>query len=401
MNNSNINELNKSNSKINTKNKTSFEIFVKNVNKKLVHCTKGTIMLANSVLEAITNKDMKKLNEICENGLSDDLPILRAYVWKIILGYLPIDYDKWDETFSQKRKQYDIYKSFIKEKLKKEMVEKEYRSKEMLEQIIKDVYRTNAELSFFFQSTDKSKTFNNEELLKILDKRKNWDFSNINDIYKYDNIENETHADVLSRILFTYSIIIKDVSYHQGMNEILAPIYYCYSYDKLYIEENEKDIEADSFWSFFSLMNEIKSNFNIEQDGLFLKSKILGECLKIIDKKLFTKLEEKNVKTEYYSLRWFMMLFSQDFNIGDILKLWDLIFCGRKKNYFMFYISLGIIKYRENEIINGDLAQILKCFQDLNDILCDDIIFIAKELKNNYSSEIDPIIAKSEKELNL
>ncbi len=67
----------------------------------------------------------------------------------------------------------------------------------------------------------------------------------------------------------------------------------------------------------------------------------------------------------------------------------------------MFYISLGIIKSRENKIINEDLAQILNSFQDLNDILCDDIIFIAKELKNNYSSEIDPIIAKSEKELNL
>jgi hypothetical protein len=396
MNNSNINELNKTKSVNNKKRQKCFNIFLENLNTRLVHCTKSNNEIASSIVQAITSKDMKTLNKLCENGLPDDLQILRAYVWKIILGYLPIDYNNWDETFSQKRKQYETYKSLIKDKLKKELDEKDYKSKEVLEQIIKDVYRTNVQLSFFVQSTDKSKTFNNEELLKILNKRKNWDFSNINEIYKYDNIENETHSDVLTRILFTYSFLAKDVSYHQGMNEILAPIYYCYSYDKLYIEEKEVDIEADSFWSFYYLMNEIKRNFNTEQEGLFLKSKILGECLKIINEKVYINLEEKNVKNEYFSFRWFMMLFSQDFNIGDILKLWDFIFCGEKKNYFVFYVSLGILEYRKDKIINGDMAEIIQCLQDLGDILCDDLVYIARELKKKYGNKIDPIIAKSE-----
>ena len=94
------------------------------------------------------------------------------------------------------------------------------------------------QFSFFFQPTDKNKSFNKEEIINIYNKRKKWDFSNIEEIYKYDNFENETHSDVLTRILFTYSFIIKDVSYHQGMNELLAPIYYTFSYDKLYLEEN-------------------------------------------------------------------------------------------------------------------------------------------------------------------
>ena len=388
-----------SNSNINQNKKSCFYIFSENLNIKLSHCTKSALDIAMSFIEALKKKEKNKIYEIAENGLPDDLPILRAYIWKIILGYLPSDPDLWDEELSKKRDQYKQFKKFISDKLKKELENKEYKSKEILEQILKDVYRTNIQLSFFFQPTDKTKTFNKEQILNIYQKRKNWNFSKIEDIYQYDNFENETHADVLTRILFTYASIIQDVSYHQGMNELLAPIYYCYSYDKLYEEENETDIEADSFWCFYYLMNGIKSNFNKEQEGLFFKSEILGKCLEIVDNNLFLHLQNKNVKNEYFCFRWFIMLFSQDFEIGDVLRLWDLIFCKENKNYFVFYICLGIISLKRNNIINGDMAEILQCFQKLDDILCDNLIYEAKRIKNKWKDKLDKdIISQSEKE---
>ena len=395
----NNSEKNQSNSEIIKNEKSCFESFSENLNKKLSHSTKINNQVAQSVIEAIKNKNHKKLYEICESGLPDDLPILRAYTWKINLGYLPIDPNEWDKTLSQKRNEYNIYKKFIKDKLKKELDTKDYKSKEILEQIIKDVYRTNTQLSFFFQPTNKLKPFNKEEILNIFQKRKNWDFSNIEDIYQYDNFENETHADVLTRILFTYSCIIQDVSYHQGMNEILAPIYYCYSYDKLYIEEKEEDIEADSFWSFYYLMNHYKSNFDKEQEGLFFKSEILGKCLEIVDNNIFLTLKNKNVVNEYFCFRWFIMLFSQDFDIGDVLRLWDLLFCHKNKNYFVFYICLGIIVLKKDIVLKGGMAEILQAFQTLDDVLCDDLIFFAKEIKNKWKNKLEKIIAESEKEV--
>ena len=393
MKNSNINE---SNSQINKKGKSCLDIFLENVNKKLSFSTKNTIDIARNALEAITNKNIKKIYEICENGLPDDLPILRAYIWKIMLGYLPIDHTKWDETLSKKRNEYQIYKKLISEKLKKEIEKKEYKSKENLEQIIKDVYRTNTQLSFFFQPTNKLKVYNKEEMINIYKKRKNWDFSRIEVIYQYDNFEDETHADVLNRILFTYSYIIQDVSYHQGMNELLAPIFYCYSYDKLYMEEKEVDIEADSFWSFYYLMNSVKNNFDEDQEGLFFKSEILGKCLEIFDNNIFKNLKDKNVSNEFFCFRWFIMIFSQEYEIGDILKLWDLVFCHENKNYFIFYISLGIISLRKNIILKGCMAEILQCLQKLDDILCDDLIFEARNIKNKWRKKLDKIIKQSE-----
>ena len=376
--------------------KTVFDSFCENLNKKVSKSTKSMAELVKTLIEVIKNKNFKKLCEISENGIPDDLPIMRAYVWKILLGYLPIDSAKWDETLQLKRKDYKVYRKLIKDKLKKELEQQNYKSKEILEQIVKDAYRTNSQLSFFFQSTDRAKPLEKEQILKIYEKRRKWDFSKMENVYIYDNIEYETHADVLVRILFTYSCLIPAISYHQGMNELLAVIYYCYSYDKLYIEEKEEDIEADSFWSFYFLMEKIKNNF--DQEGIFYKSGLLGECLEIVDNDIFTDLQDKNIKNEYFSCRWFIMLLSQDFEIWDVVRLWDLILCKENKNYYLFYICLGILIYRKNIILNGDMPEILQRFQSLQDIFCDALIVMARDIKNNWHSKIDNIITKSEKE---
>lgn len=373
----------------------SFTDFTNYLTKQLSSCTKATQEIANSALIAIKDKNKDKLYEICESGLPDDLPILRAYIWKINLGYLPLDIKEWDSTLTKKREEYKVYKKFIKEKLTKELEKKEYTSKEILEQIIKDVYRTNTQFSFFFQPTDKNKTLNNEEILNIYNKRKNWDFSNIEEVYKYDNFENETHSDVLTRILFTYSSIIQDVSYHQGMNEILAPIYYSFSYDKLYLEEKEEDIEADSFWSFYFLLHGIKNNFEEDQEGLFYKSEILNECLKIVDENIYNKLIEKNVKCEFFCLRWFIVLFGQDFDMGDVLRIWDFVFSCENKNELLFYVCLSVIKLREDTIINGEMNDILQGFQNLRDLMCDDVVFLAADIRNKWKNKLDHIIKKA------
>ena len=373
----------------------SFTDFTNYLTKQLSSCTKATQEIANSALIAIKAKNKDKLYEICESGLPDDLPILRAYIWKINLGYLPLDIKEWDSTLTKKREEYKVYKKFIKEKLTKELEKKEYTSKEILEQIIKDVYRTNTQFSFFFQPTDKNKTLNNKEILNIYNKRKNWDFSNIEEVYKYDNFENETHSDVLTRILFTYSSIIQDVSYHQGMNEILAPIYYSFSYDKLYLEEKEEDIEADSFWSFYFLLHGIKNNFEEDQEGLFYKSEILNECLKIVDENIYNKLIEKNVKCEFFCLRWFIVLFGQDFDMGDVLRIWDFVFSCENKNELLFYVCLSVIKLREDTIINGEMNDILQRFQNLRDLMCDDVVFLAADIRNKWKNKLDHIIKKA------
>ena len=39
--------------------------------------------------------NLKKLQQLSFNGIPDDLPQLRSIVWKILIGYLPLDKNHW------------------------------------------------------------------------------------------------------------------------------------------------------------------------------------------------------------------------------------------------------------------------------------------------------------------
>ena len=64
----------------------------------------------------------------------------------------------------------------------------------------------------------------------MMENRRNCSMNDINDIYKI-NIK-ETHQDILLKILFIYLTFFLDISYMQGMNEIIVPIYFIFSFDK-------------------------------------------------------------------------------------------------------------------------------------------------------------------------
>jgi hypothetical protein len=96
---------------------------------------------------------------------------------------------------------------------------------------------------------------------------------------KPDDLSNyiETHADMLHRILFIYAKLNPGIKYIQGMNEVLAVLYYCYlecdsfSNDFEYPEQAKSIIpiryhESDLFFSFTNIMIEMRDGFLRELD---------------------------------------------------------------------------------------------------------------------------------------
>ena len=135
----------------------------------------------------------------------------------------------------------------------------------VLEEICKDINRTHTEMNFFVKPIDKKNMFSEKELIKLVETKRNCTLKSLNATYKINIVL--THADVLSRILFIYSKFEPEVSYVQGMNEIIAPIYYTFSFDRINESEPIDDIEADSFWCFFNLMCTYRELF--DKIGIF------------------------------------------------------------------------------------------------------------------------------------
>jgi len=392
----------------NTNRKPILQIIV----NKILSCPNQTISKASGFIESLISKNIKNLKLFSEDGLPDEIPILRSIVWKINFGYLPINNEEWTKILEDKRSSYFYYKDIFTKKLQEEFkLYKDYNrmskeekekldkktNKALLEQIRKDVNRTHNQMDFFFKSIDENNQLTKKELMEIMENRINCSMKNINDIYKI-NIK-ETHADVIVRILFIYSYFFPDLSYVQGMNEIIAPIYYSFSFDKTYgVEPSIENIEADTFWTFNCLMTQVKDIFNREKDdkdiGLSGKVKRLKLMLKIVDYQLFEHFEKYKLEYSTFAYRWFILFFSQEFLMIDILRLWDYIFAPEDKFLNCYFISLAVLLLKKDELLVSDLTGMLSELRTIKGLNVEEMISISKKIKSEYEQECLIIINK-------
>ena len=377
---------------------------------KILSCPNQTISKSSGFIESLISKNKKNLILFSEDGLPDEMPILRSIIWKINFGYLPINNEEWENILEDKRSSYFYYKEIFIKKLNEEYkLYKDYdkmtreqkeeldkkTNKSLLEQITKDINRTHNQMNFFFKSIDENNILSKNELIEIMENRRNCSMKNVNDIYKI-NIK-ETHADVIARILFIYSTFFPDLSYVQGMNEIIAPIYYIFSFDKTYgVESSIENIEADTFWTFNCLMTQIKDTFNREKDnediGVSGKVKRLKLLLKIIDFQLYNHFENYKLEYSTFAYRWFILFFSQEFLMIDILRLWDYIFAPEDKFQNCYFISLAVLLLKKDELLISDLTGILSNLKTLKGLNVEEMIVTAKKIKAQYGQECIKII---------
>ena len=115
-------------------------------------------------------------------------------------------------------------------------------------------------MSFFYKAVDSTLNYDLERLLRQAEQKK----AELSVEDKANYIE--THADVLARILFVYAKLNPGIRYVQGMNEILAVLYYCFlSFGDDNVIAHEY-LESDLFFCFNNLMIEIRDGFLRELD---------------------------------------------------------------------------------------------------------------------------------------
>lgn len=114
----------------------------------------------------------------------------------------------------------------------------------------------------------------------------------------------------MSRILFIYAKLNPGLKYVQGMNEIIATIYYLFANDTH--PEFVDYVEHDTFYCFTNLMAEIRDIFvqGLDQSEIGLKGQLnlLNELLHKHDPEVWQTLADNKVKMNFYALRWTMLL---------------------------------------------------------------------------------------------
>lgn len=163
-----------------------------------------------------------------------------------------------------------------------------HKNREIWEEIEKDVKRTRNEIYLFMRAIKDEDTVKNWERLQRQAELKKSEL-NIDDKANYI----ETHADVLSRILFIHAKLNPGIKYVQGMNEILAILYFVFfdTTDPMLMDS----LESDLFFCFQSIMGEIRDRFcrTLDSEEIGIKGRIdyLAGLLKIHDIELYTHLD--------------------------------------------------------------------------------------------------------------
>ncbi|KAM3911552.1 TBC1 domain family member 13 [Leptodactylus fuscus] len=376
------------------------------------------------------------LRELCFNGIPFEGGI-RCLCWKILLNYLPTDRLIWDSVL---KKQRETYAHFLKEMIIQPGIAKAklsfsredvtledhplnpnpdsrwntyFKDNEVLLQIDKDVRRLCPDFSFFLNATEypcqlimdpeneyetlrkrveqttlKSQTVarNRSGLTNVSSPLKASASHSLSDIEPLPS-GCEAHWEVVERILFIYAKLNPGIAYVQGMNEIVGPIYYTFATNPNGVWREHA--EADTFFCFTNLMAEIRDNFikslDDSQCGITAKMERVYSTLKEEDEELYLRLQEQNIKPQFFAFRWLTLLLSQEFVLPDVIRIWDSLFADENRFDFLLKVSCAMLILIRDQLLVGDFTVNMRLLQDYplsdGDVL--PILKKAKELQDS------------------
>eukprot|EP00906_Rhabdomonas_costata_P015881 RCo022766 len=276
----------------------------------------------------------------------------RALFWAVLLEYLPLDRSQWDSTRTKARALYRVYcEEFMKDVTVPDVSEpseegesgvgdhplSEDRSspwniretrRKLLEVIDTDVPRTMPSLGFFHTPGTEAESHDSAVDLG------------------HGRLRFSRRGNALRRILFIFAILNPGIGYVQGMSDLLAPLYYVQYQavpslglsDPAAVQSAEDDVEADSFFVFSAVMAHLRSVFVREMDvsgeGIQACLSNLDTLLARCDPELHHSLASKRLGHQLFAFKWVTLLFSQDFALPDVLRIWDSLFADSHRFCF-------------------------------------------------------------------
>ncbi|XP_050715300.1 TBC1 domain family member 13-like [Eriocheir sinensis] len=370
--------------------------------------------------------DVKRLRHLCFSGVPDEGG-RRALCWKLMLHYLPLDRSQWNDTLNKKRAE---YRHFVEEmvvepaRLSKNGSGNNhvddhplnpnpesqwgsfFKDNEVLAQIDKDVRRLCPDIMFFQRGTQfPCEVIVNDPEVERLHRRVTQSSLAASAVIRkglgitkmesssrrsaqtedYHPLPpgSEAHWEVVERILFIYAKLNPGQSYVQGMNEIIGPIYYTFANDpNLAFRENA---EADCFWCFIALMGEIRDFFirtlDDSESGIGAMMERLMANLRHHDHQLWNRLRTQELRPQFFSFRWLTLLLSQEFDLPDVIRVWDSLFADADRFSYLIQVCTAMMVSQRDVMLQNDFGSNMKILQHYPPVDVQVLLSKATELK--------------------
>ncbi|KAL2923358.1 TBC1 domain family member 13 [Bienertia sinuspersici] len=340
--------------------------------------------------------NMREIRRIASLGLPD-APAIRSTVWKLLLGYLPSERAMWPSELSKKRSQYKHFKddllmspSEISRKLEKSSIadHDELKGESRCVLSRSEVVQDEHPLSLG-ESSIWNQFFQDTEIIEQIDrdvKRTHPDMP----FFSGDTISAKLNQEALRDILIVFAKLNPGIRYVQGMNEILAPLFYVFRNDPE--EDNAAAAEADTFFCFVELLSGFRDNFcqQLDNSVVGIRSTItkLSLLLKEHDEELWRHLEITcKINPQFYAFRWITLLLTQEFDFTDSLQIWDTLLSDSEgPQETLLRVCCAMLILIRRRLLAGDFTSNLKLLQSYPSTNISHLLYVANKLRAHPTS---------------
>ncbi|XP_071910922.1 uncharacterized protein [Coffea arabica] len=322
--------------------------------------------------------------------------------YELLLGYLPPSRDMWEKELRENRLKYARLKEeFLVSPLHCRQSEFSRRKDEAAEGIDQ---QANAHAAEPLERQEISNEDHPLSLGKASVWHKYFEFAEISEqidrdlerthptikFFSGDSAISRKSKESMKNILLLFAKLNPEIRYVQGMNEVLAPLYYVLSTD--HEEKNSANVEADSFSCFVRLISDSVDHFceQMDNSSVGIRSTLLrlSELLKASDEELWRHLELTNkVNPQFYAFRWITLLLTQEFNFRTILRIWDSLLSNPHGIQDMLLrVCCAMLLCVKTRLLSGDFVDNLKLLQHYPEINIDCILQVAQDITPDTSS---------------
>ncbi|KAL8570149.1 hypothetical protein ACOMHN_030946 [Nucella lapillus] len=301
----------------------------------------------------------------------------RSICWRLFLEVLPEDMTAWSDKAHQDRMKYET--------LKCKLITNPRRAVDSVNVMVNNPLSQDEESPWnkFFQDNELRLTIKQDV---------------IRTYPKIEFFQSNQMRNVMVDILFIFAKENPEVSYQQGMHELLAPIIFVLHYDhQAFLHASETDnvlpiikdmldpryLEHDAYYMFCQVMATVepwylakdicsapKRRHDVFTSQPFTRSqelipssvivtkltRIQDYLLKKFDMELHAHLETLEIAPQIYGIRWLRLLFGREFPMQDLLMLWDAIFADGIGFDLVDYIFVAMMLYIRDLLLASDYA---------------------------------------------
>lgn len=101
------------------------------------------------------------------------------------------------------------------------------------------------------------------------------------------------------------------------------------------------------------------------------------------DDEVWNHLNELQVQPLFYSVRWLLLMLTQDLEMPDIFRVWDTLLSDLARPHpFLHYLCVAMVVLVREALLAADFSDCLKTLQRYPPLPIDDILALAKQLRS-------------------